>query len=50
METIQYVCLKPMVKIPKALSDFGITRNDMLEFIKRWWHDFCVEHGIEEEE
>lgn len=32
-ELISKICLKPMDKIPKGLSDFGITREDVLNFL-----------------
>lgn len=36
LDVIKNVCLKPMVKIPKALSDYGITTQEMLDFIDNW--------------
>lgn len=36
LDVIKNVCLKPMVKVPKALSDYGITTNEMLDFIDTW--------------
>ena len=32
LETIKHVCKKEMVKVPKALSDYGITTEEMIEF------------------
>lgn len=32
LETIKRVCKKEMVKIPKALSEYGITTDDMVKF------------------
>lgn len=37
IETINKVCNKPMVKIPKALKEYGITTSDMLSFIEQYW-------------
>lgn len=34
-ELIEQICTKPMVKVPKGLSDFGLTREDILSFIER---------------
>ena len=34
MQTIQELCAKPMVKIPGALSDYGITAEDIWTVIK----------------
>ncbi len=35
---IKNVCLKPMVKVPKALSDYGITTEEMCEFVHEWFN------------
>ena len=35
VELIQKICTKPMNKVPKGLSDFGLTREDILSFIER---------------
>lgn len=32
LDTIKNVCKKKMVKVPKALSDYGITTEEMIEF------------------
>lgn len=34
VELISKICLKPMDKIPKGLSDFGVTREDVLKFLE----------------
>ena len=34
-ELISKICLKPMKKIPKGLSDWGITADDIMEFLKQ---------------
>ena len=30
---IENICIKPMNKVPKGLSDFGVTREDIIELI-----------------
>ena len=38
IEAIKNICTdKPMVKIPKALSEYGITTEEMVEFCKDYW-------------
>jgi len=37
IETIKHVCNKPMVKIPKALSEYGITTEEMKKFCYDYW-------------
>ena len=37
IETIKKACNKPMVKIPKALSEYGITTDEMLDFSEQYW-------------
>jgi hypothetical protein len=39
LETIKNVCNKPMVKIPKALSEYGITTDEMVHFIEEYWNN-----------
>jgi hypothetical protein len=39
IETIKNVCNKPMVKIPKALSEYGITTDEMIDFIEEYWNN-----------
>lgn len=36
LNLINKVCLKPMIKIPKALNEFNITTEEMLNFINAW--------------
>ena len=36
LETIQNVCLKEMVKMPRPLSYYNITTEEMLDFIDKW--------------
>lgn len=38
LELIEKICLKPMAKVPKALSDYGITTNDICEFVREWFN------------
>ena len=33
LEHIKNICQKPMVKIPKGLSDYGVTSNQIVEFL-----------------
>ncbi len=37
LDVIKHACLKPMVKVPKALSEYGITTEEMVEFCKKYW-------------
>lgn len=37
IETIKNVCKKPMIKVPKALSDYGITTEDIVEFCEEYF-------------
>lgn len=37
IETIKHACLKPMVKVPKALSEYGITTEEMVDFCQKYW-------------
>ncbi len=46
IEAIEHICKKPMVKVPKALSDFGITTEDIVKFCDEWWNDFVKENNI----
>lgn len=39
-ELIKNICLKPMVKIPKGLSEFGISTAEIIEFIKYFVFDY----------
>ena len=36
LETIKNVCKKPMVKVPKGLSEYGITTEEMVEWCSNW--------------
>lgn len=40
---ISQVCLKPMLKIPRGLSDYGIKEEDVLDFVKTL--AFMLERG-----
>lgn len=35
-ELIKNICLKSMIKEPKALSDFGISQKEILDFLNQW--------------
>ena len=37
IEIIKHACNKPMIKIPKALSEYGITTEEMLSFCESYW-------------
>jgi len=37
IETIQNVCTKPMSKTPKGLSEFGITKAEIVDFIEAYF-------------
>lgn len=37
IETIEKVCKKPMIKIPKGLGEYGITTEEMLQFCIDYW-------------
>lgn len=37
LEVIKHACTKPMIKIPKALSEYGITTKEMSEFCINYW-------------
>lgn len=40
LELIKKVCKKEMVKIPKGLSDFGVTTDDVVEFCNNFWEKY----------
>jgi len=33
----KHICKKEMVKIPKALSDYGITTEEIVDFCEAYW-------------
>ena len=37
IETIKHACNKPMIKVPKALSEYGITTEEMVKFCKEYF-------------
>lgn len=37
LETIRKICKKPMVKVPKALGEYGITTEEMVKFCEDFW-------------
>lgn len=39
IETIKQVCKKEMVKIPKALSDYGFNTESIFEFVKNYFEN-----------
>ncbi len=38
IEAIEHICKKEMIKIPKALSDYGITTEEIVNFCKDYWN------------
>lgn len=40
VETIKHICKKEMTKIPKALSDYGITTQEIVGFCEDYWDNF----------
>lgn len=43
LEAIKNICLKPMVKVPKGLSEYGITTEE----IYQWCVDWLISHDID---
>lgn len=39
LEAIKHACLKPMIKVPKALSEYGITTEEMKKFCEDYWNN-----------
>ena len=37
LEVIKHACTKPMIKVPKALSEYGITTEEMIAFSEKFW-------------
>ena len=37
IEAITNICTKPMIKVPKALSDYGITTDEIKKFCIEYW-------------
>lgn len=44
LDHIRAICKKPMKKVPKGLSDYGITTEE----VERWFLDFCEKEGANE--
>lgn len=44
-DLIKKICLKPMVKIPGALNDLGISTEEMIKFITIWFRNKNVDIG-----
>lgn len=42
LDNIKKICTKPMEKIPKGLSEFGITTKE----VKEWFLDFCESENV----
>lgn len=47
METIRAVCRKEMVKVPKGLSDYGVTTAQIKDFVEQWFEDLAITHDKE---
>lgn len=45
IEAIKNICIKPMNKIPKGLSDFGITRDEIINFIQTSLNNLTLENN-----
>lgn len=43
MEVIRHACKKPMVKVPKALSDYGITTEEVRDWVYAWFRAYLGE-------
>lgn len=46
IELIKKICLKPMVKIPKGLNDYGITTDDIIEIVSTFTQEYKDEKNI----
>ena len=44
LDHIKAICKKPMKKVPKGLSEYGITTEE----VERWFLDFCEKEGANE--
>lgn len=42
LETIKSVCKKKMEKIPKALSEYGITTEEVYRWVSGWFSDYLA--------
>ena len=40
LEQIESVCTKPMEKIPAGLNEFGVTREEVEEWLHEFWFRF----------
>ena len=40
MEAIEHICKKTMKKVPKALSDYGITTEEVVAWCEKWFSDY----------
>lgn len=43
IDKIENICLKPMVKVPKGLSEYGITTAEIVEWCDKWMADNTFE-------
>ena len=44
LDHIKAICRKPMKKVPKGLSEYGITTEE----VEQWFLDFCEKEGANE--
>ena len=42
LDLIKKICTKPMVKTPKGLADYGISQNDLFDFIERTYNEDII--------
>ncbi len=45
VELIRNICTKPMVKIPKGLSEYGITTNEVYTWVDEWFRANLINYG-----
>ena len=43
LDVIKHACTKPMEKIPKALSEYGITTEEMVKFCEDYWAEYSAD-------
>lgn len=42
VELIKKVCIKPMVKVPKGLNDFGVQQKEVIEFLENFGEKYAI--------
>jgi lipoate-protein ligase A len=43
---VRQICTKPMEKVPTGLEDYGITKNDVFEFVLRFTEEWLENNRI----